>query len=175
MLRLVESAERIAGGPTAHLLATRAKALSVLGRHDEARDTVTALVALAAGGVECDTFGFWEPDQIHFAQSWVFAGAGDEAAADRAREQVLATTRDYQYDANVRLHEALCTVSKGGVDTGMRQAATVITTLPAAYRSHHIVQTGHLVLRAIPVDQRGRRTVGEFRELLGVGAGVVTA
>ncbi|MEV7802469.1 hypothetical protein AB0O28_05935 [Microbispora sp. NPDC088329] len=160
---------------TAALLTARAKALSLLGRHDEARGTVRALVAHAAGGVECDTFGFWKPDQIHFAQSWVFAGAGDEAAADRAREQVLDAIRDYRYDADVRLHEALCTVSKGGADVGMRQAATVITTLPAAYRSHHIVQTGHLVLRAIPVDQRGRRTVGELRELLAVGTGVVTA
>ncbi|WP_405084640.1 helix-turn-helix domain-containing protein [Microbispora sp. NBC_01389] len=175
VLRLVESAERIAGGPTADLLTTRSKALSMLGRHDEARGTVRALVALAAGGVKGDTFGFWKPDQIHFAESWVYAGAGDEAAADRARQQVLAATRDYQYDANVRLHEALCTVSKGGVDTGLRQAATVITTLPAAYRSHHIVQTGRLVLRAVPADQRGRRAVGEFRELLGTGAGAATA
>ncbi|XVQ88866.1 helix-turn-helix domain-containing protein [Microbispora siamensis] len=174
VLCLVESAERIAGGPTADLLTTRAKALSLLGRHDEARGTVRALVALASGGVKGDTFGFWKPDQIHFAESWVYAGAGDEAAADRARQQVLAATRDYQYDANVRLHEALCTVSKGGVDTGMRQAATVITTLPAAYRSHHIVQTGRMVLQAVPAGQRARKAVGEFREVLGAGAGAAT-
>ncbi|MEU7912134.1 hypothetical protein [Microbispora bryophytorum] len=62
-------------------------------------------------------------------------------------------------------------LSKGGVDAGMRQAAAVIETLPPTYRSHHVKQTGRMVLRAVPAGQRARKTVGEFREVLGVGAG----
>ncbi|MGI5155024.1 hypothetical protein [Microbispora sp. CA-102843] len=75
VLGLVESAERIAGGPTVDLLTTRAKALTVLGRHDEARTALDNLLRLASAGVTADSFGFWKPNQIHFAESWVHAGA----------------------------------------------------------------------------------------------------
>ena len=166
VLGLVESAERIAGRPTVDLLTTRAKALTILGRHDEARTALDDLLGLASAGVTADSFGFWSPNQIHFAESWVHAGAGDDSEADRAREDVLRSTRDYQYNANVRLHEALCTVVQGGVDQGISQAAIVIDRLAPAYRSHHIIETGRMVLRAVPHDQQDRPAVGELRELL---------
>ncbi|MEU8198509.1 helix-turn-helix transcriptional regulator [Microbispora amethystogenes] len=170
VLRLLDSAERIARGPSVDLLITRAKALAMLGRHDEARQTVDAMVGLAGAGVVPDSFGFWKQDQVHFAESWVYAAEGDEPAADRAREDVLRLTGDYQYGANVRLHEALCTVAQGGVDEGMRLAAGVIDPLPVAYRSHHIIETGRMVLRAVPRKQRDRPAVGEFRQLLALGS-----
>ncbi|GAA4210589.1 hypothetical protein [Microbispora amethystogenes] len=99
-------------------------------------------------------------------ESWVYAGVGAEPAADRARHNVLRLARIYRYGANVRLHEALCAVARGGVDEGMRLAAGVIEPLPVAYRSHHITETGCVVLRAVPRDQRERPAVGEFREIL---------
>lgn len=168
VLRLLDSAERIASGPSIDLLTSRAKALTLLGRHDEACRTVKTLVVLAGAGVVPDSFGFWKPDQIHFAESWVYAGAGAgaEPAADRAREDVLRLARTYQYGANVRLHEVLCMVARGGVDEGMRLAAGVIEPLPVAYRSHHIIETGRMVLRAVPRERRERPAVGEFREIL---------
>ncbi|MEU7887007.1 hypothetical protein AB0B54_16015 [Microbispora bryophytorum] len=166
VLGLVESAERIAGGPTVDLQTTRAKALTVLGRHDEARTALDDLLRLASAGVAADSFGFWKPNQIHFAESWVHAGSGNEPEADRARDDLLRSTHDYQYDANVRLHEALCMVAQGGVDQGMRQAATVIDRLAPAYRSHHVIETGRMVLHAAPRDRQERPAVGELRELL---------
>ncbi|MEZ0074384.1 hypothetical protein [Planotetraspora sp. GP83] len=169
VLRLLDSAQGIAGRPTVDVLTNRAKALTMLGRHDEARATLNDLLDLASAGVAADSFGFWKADQIHFAESWVYAGAGEERAADRARDDVLTLTSTYQYGANVRLHEALCTVAQGGVDEGTRKAATVIGSLAPGYRSHHIIETGRMVLRAVPLDQRDRRAVGEFRELLAIG------
>ncbi|MFC6080446.1 hypothetical protein [Sphaerisporangium aureirubrum] len=75
---------------------------------------------------------------------------------------------EYQYRANVQLHGALSTVVRGGVDEGLRQAATVIGVLTLAYRSRHIIETGRIVLRAVPRDQELRLSVAEFREVLGL-------
>ncbi|MFC4531435.1 hypothetical protein [Sphaerisporangium dianthi] len=166
VLRLVESAEQIAGAPSVDLMTTQAKALSMLGRHDEARQTLHALVRLAETSNRSDPWGFWKPDQIHFAESWVYAGAGEEAAAGKARDEVLRQTGDYQYKANIALHGALCTVTRGGTDEGVRQAAATIGGMSPAYRSTHILETGRLVLRAVPMAQQGRPAVMEFREVL---------
>ncbi|WP_344914906.1 helix-turn-helix transcriptional regulator [Streptosporangium oxazolinicum] len=170
VLRLVRNAERIAGGPSVDLLTTQAKALSMLGKHEEARETLNALVDLAAKGATGDSIGFWKENQIYFAESWVHASAGDEDKAATARENVLRLTGDYQYGANIMLHEALCTVVRGGIDEGVRRAATVIDALSPAYRSRYILETGQMLLRAVPHDQQNRPTIGEFREVLAIEA-----
>lgn len=83
---------------------------------------------------------------------------------------MLRLTSDYQYQANVALHEALCTVVQGAVDEGVRRAAAVIDPLPVAYRSNHIIETGRMLLRAVPLDQQDRPAIGEFREVLAIEA-----
>jgi transcriptional regulator with XRE-family HTH domain len=166
VLRLVESAQQIAGEPSVDLMTTQAKALTMLGRHDEARQTLHTLVRLAETNPPSDPWGFWRPSQLHFTESWVYAGAGDEAAADKARDKVLNLTHSYVYKANIVLHGALCTVVRGGTDEGVRQAASTINGTPHAYRSTHILETGRQVLQAVPLDQRHRPAVREFREVL---------
>ncbi|MBE3007791.1 hypothetical protein IL992_01060 [Microbispora sp. NEAU-D428] len=64
VLALVESAERIAGGSSVDLLTTRAKALTVLGRHNEARTALDDLLRPASSGVTADSFGFWKPTRF---------------------------------------------------------------------------------------------------------------
>ncbi|HEY4853965.1 MAG TPA: hypothetical protein VII22_24530 [Streptosporangiaceae bacterium] len=77
---------------------------------------------------------------------------------------------DYQYAANVRLHEALCTVTNGGIDTGARQAADILAALPSGQHSHMITETGKTVLRAVPLEKRQLPAVREFREVLATTA-----
>lgn len=168
VLRLVQNAQQLLGAkkPSVDLLTTQAKALSVLGRHDQARETLNTILDAAGKGVTPDSLGFWKPDQIHFAESWVYAGAGDTRRADTARDKVLDFAADYQYRANVQLHDALCLVANGAVDQGTRRATSVIDSLAPTYRSHHIIETGHLVLRAVPIAQHERPAVAELRELL---------
>ncbi|SDI61730.1 hypothetical protein SAMN05421505_1981, partial [Sinosporangium album] len=137
VLCLVDSAERIAGGPTVDLLSTRAKALSLLGRHDDAHRIVAAMHSLTDQGVTADRFGFWSANQIHFTESWVYAGAGYEDRAGTARNEVLARTRDHCRSTNVMLHQALCMVARNGIDEGMRYAAQVVDSLGGSYLSHH--------------------------------------
>ncbi|MFC4051893.1 hypothetical protein ACFOY4_19575 [Actinomadura syzygii] len=177
VLALTHTAQRIAGdGPSfwkADLAGTRAKALTMLGQHDEANRALTSFVGY--GGPDAPTSilpTLWVDDQAYFAQSWVHAGAGNEAAADTARDLVLSHPAARRqggaspYAVNVQLHEALCTIVKGGTDRGVRQATTVLDTLPADYRTHLTTETGHMILQAIPHAQRQRPAVRDFRNVL---------
>lgn len=171
VLSLTDNARQIAGDTPsfwfADLAGTRAKALTLLGRHAEAGHALNIFVGWTGEDARGDIIpSLWSADQAHFAASWVHAGSGNETEADRAREHVLAATRDYQYAANVRLHEAVCTVVQGGIDQGARQAATILDSLPLPYRSQMITETGKRVLRAIPADRSQHPAVSEFREVL---------
>lgn len=165
ILRMVRGAQQLTDKPYLKLLSTEAKALSMLGRHDEALGTLVALRKAAEQG-GADRHGFWKPDGLHFAESWVYAGVGNDSAASTAQEKVLKVTRDYVYLVNVQLHSALCTVTQGGIDEGLRQAATTIDAVAPAYRGHHMIETANVVLRAVPPDQRTRPSVTDLRELL---------
>lgn len=167
ILRMVRSAQQLTDKPYLKLLTTEAKALSMLGRHDEALSTLCTLHKAAEQGGS-DRYGFWKPDGLHFAESWVYAGVGKESAADTAREKVLKVTRDYVYLVNVQLHGALCTVTQGGIDEGLRKAATAIDAVTPAYRSHHVIETANLVLRAVPPHQRTLSSAIDLRTLLAV-------
>ncbi|MFG1877636.1 multiprotein-bridging factor 1 family protein [Sphaerisporangium sp. NPDC049003] len=165
ILRMVRSAQQLTDKPYLKLLTTEAKALSMLGRHDEALGRLVTLHKAAEQG-GTDRYGFWKPDGLHFAESWVYAGVGNDSAAGTAREKVLKATRDYVYLVNIQLHSALCTVTQGGIDEGLRQAAKAIDAVTPAYRSHHVIETANLVLRAVPPHQRTRPSAIELHTLL---------
>ncbi|MEO3861625.1 helix-turn-helix transcriptional regulator [Acrocarpospora sp. B8E8] len=174
VLHLVRSAQQLTSRPNtgltttgASLMATEAKALSMIGRHGEALAVMHSLTGLAET-IKGDPLGFWKPDQIHFAASWINAAAGRESHHDAQRDTVLALTTDYVYGTNVILHRALCTVANGGIEEGTRLAAAVIADSPAAYRSSHVLETARMVLRAIPLAQRNFAAVRELSEVLAI-------
>lgn len=171
VLRLLDDTERIAGRSRsvwrADLNSTRAKALSLLGRHDEARAAVHVLLATVpdeAPGSPIPTL--WTADQAHFAESWVLAAAGDEPGTSRARDRVLGYTGDYQYIANVNLHAALATVASGGTAEGARHAAGILDTLPPGFRSQMITETGRRVLAAVPRAGRDSAAVRDLADVI---------
>jgi transcriptional regulator with XRE-family HTH domain len=171
ILLLTQNARRIKSGESSvglvHITIAEAKALSLLGRHSEANQKVLALEEFTPGASTANPIpNYWTSDQVHFAQSWVYAGAGDESKADQARSHVLTQARDYQYLANVRLHAALCAVVNGGVDLGTGQAAELLETIPISHRSQMITETGNFILQAVPLEERNRDSVKEFREVL---------
>ena len=87
-----------------------------------------------------------------------------------ARGRVLSYRQEYQYAANVSLHDALCTVVKSGIAEGARHASGVLSSMPSGFRSHMITETGKTVLRAVPLEKRQLPAVREFREVLATTA-----
>lgn len=170
VLRLTDHAQRIAGPrPSvglAKLASTHAKALSLLGRHDEAHQALEHLTNLSETDLRGPGPSFWMPDQIHFAESWVYAATGNEAAIQRAQDAMCPL--DYQYKVNIQLHQALCTVVQGGIEQGVQQAAAVLQALPSAYHSSMITETGRMVLRGVPLDRQQHPAVAELREVLAI-------
>ncbi|MFG2003935.1 hypothetical protein ACGFNU_32740 [Spirillospora sp. NPDC048911] len=171
VLRLIENAQHLGGDSpsfwNADLAGIKAKTLSLLGRHDEAKRSLQTFVDWDGGDARAGIFPtLWSFDQPHFAESWIYAASGDEARSGEAREHVLARTPDYQYGANVQLHQAMCTVVNGGIDEGAQHATTVLDALPAPYRSQMITETARTVLRLTPVDQRHKPSVRELGQTL---------
>jgi hypothetical protein len=152
----------------ADITSTQAKALSLLGRHEEARRALNTLITVSEADLPGQGPSFWTRSQVHFAESWVYAASGDEAATGRARDNVAKLSSDYQYQINIQLHQALCTVVKGGVEQGAQQAVTVLQTLPSSYHSNMITETGRMVLRTVPLDRQERPAVAELREVLAI-------
>jgi transcriptional regulator with XRE-family HTH domain len=172
VLKLIDNARRISTKPWPRLMTAEAEALAMLGRHEEAAGTVRTLEGLMERGLTGDRLGMWMDDAIPFCKSWVYGLAGDEAAADEAREQVLtlAPEHSYQVRTNVWLHRAACTVSQGGVDGGVRGASELVDSLPATFRTNHIVETARMVLRTVPPDQQARPAVWDLRSVLAAEA-----
>jgi transcriptional regulator with XRE-family HTH domain len=175
VLRLTHHAQQIAGPRSfglAKIASTQARALSMLGRHDEARRTLDTVVRLAESNSRWQGPSFWNPAEVHFAESFVHAAGGNEAATDRARDDFVAFPHgcavDYQYQVNIQLHRALCTVVQGGTEQGVQQAATVLHDLPGTYRTNIITETGRMVLRAVPLDRHERPAVAGLRNALAI-------
>ncbi|GAA4072997.1 helix-turn-helix transcriptional regulator [Actinomadura miaoliensis] len=155
----------------ADLAGTRAKALTLLGRHDEAKRELATFVDYDGEDWRARIIPTrWSFGQRHFAESWVYAGAGDETKADEARGRLLAHKPNYQHATNTRLHEAVCTVVNGGIDQGARQATAILDALPTTHHSAMITETGKILLRMVPLDQQHRLAVQDLRAALAATA-----
>ena len=175
VIRLMDEVAQLGAGSRSvwavDIRGTRCKALTVLGRTDEAKKALAAVLAAAPDDAHDSPIpSLWTPDQPHFAESWVLAAAGDESGTAVARDRVLAYSGDYQYTANVSLHGALCTVVKGGTAEGMNRAAEILDAMPARYRSQMITEMGKHVLGAVPIEDRELPAVRNFQEVLSATA-----
>lgn len=175
VLRLIHSADEIvAKAPASYGAAlmevSRAKALSMLGRHDEALTALNDIQdRLETGSLPVSIMPvYWRNQQFIYAQLWVYSAAGVEAQAVEARDKVLADNRDYQYRAIARLHTARCTVVCGGVEEGAAEAVAVLDGVQPAFRTTMVVEAGRMVVRAVPDEQRARPAVGDLRAMLAI-------
>ncbi|MFC5828799.1 hypothetical protein [Nonomuraea insulae] len=173
VLYLVERAETI---PAPSLKLLSAKALSMLGRHDDAIRAVCELSNRAEEDPGRDDRGFWTDADVYFTQSWVYSAAGKEHLAEAGRSDLMqstsywSTSENSPYRTNTRLHEAMGFVARGEVDRGLRCAAEALDSLPAALRHVFVRETGRMVLQAVPLGQWDRPAARDVRSLLAIEA-----
>ncbi|TDD66784.1 helix-turn-helix domain-containing protein [Actinomadura rubrisoli] len=144
------------------------KALSMLGRHEEAKRCLQPLLTSAPPPANTGIMPTLHRNHqaVWFAESWVRSYAGEEAHADHARDQVLSTNPSHEYYAKVRLHEALCATVNGAIGRGIGRAIEIFDELPPAHRTQMIIETGEEILRAVPLDLRGRPVVRDLRAIM---------
>ncbi|MGS2615120.1 helix-turn-helix domain-containing protein [Micromonospora sp. LZ34] len=153
------------------LLAGRAQALSLAGRHSEAVATVRQLGDLAdqlpatvIGDVE--SLWGWPEHRLRHTESWVYTHAGRLADADAAQDRALALypASQARLRAQVGLHRAACLIRGGHIPDGLRLAADLLDELPAASHNELVRSVARQVADAVPVGERRRPVYGELVE-----------
>ncbi|MEV0615283.1 helix-turn-helix transcriptional regulator [Nonomuraea sp. NPDC050404] len=176
-LALIDSADALmARAPDSHgaalMRVTRARTLSLLGRHAEAMSTLesTRDVLETSSSAVSIMPKYWRNQQLVFSELLVYSAAGKETPAMQAREQVITANPDYQYPTIARLVTAMCVVVRGGVKEGALQASAALNELAAAYRTDLITHAGRQVVAAVPHDQRNRPDVRDLQATLAIEA-----
>ncbi|MBQ1049477.1 helix-turn-helix transcriptional regulator [Micromonospora sp. C51] len=165
---------RRASAATCGLLAGRAQALSLAGRHAEAIATVEQLSRLAEQlptSVINDVGSLWgwPEHRLHHTASWVYTHAGRVVEAERAQTRALALYPQSQarLRAQVQLHKAACLVRDGDIPDGLRLAADLLDGLPAEHRNELLLTVARQVADAVPAGERRRSAYGELTARVG--------
>lgn len=151
------------------LLAGRAQALSLAGRHRDAITTLshlTNLVGQLPTSVidDVDSLWGWPEHRLRHTEAWVYAHAGMLDDADRAQQQAIALypSNMARLRTQVQLHHAAALIRTGMIPEGLRLAADLLEQLPAAQHNQLVHAVARQVIDAVPTEER-RRPV--FREL----------
>jgi hypothetical protein len=183
ILDLVAEAEAISASAKAppaaiqKLLAGKTQALALTGQAaaaetalNEVRENFCRLPA----HITRDTASYfgWPEAHLRFTESYVYSFLGDYARAEQAQAAalVLFPATKVLGPAKIKLHRALCLVRNGDTTPGVEHAQTVMIDLPRERHDHVVADLGRTVLDAVPVAERGRDGVREFRSYLGRGA-----
>jgi transcriptional regulator with XRE-family HTH domain len=156
---------------TCGLLAGRAQALSLAGRHSEAVTTVRELAdqvdALPGEAVaDVESLWGWPEHRLVHTQSWVFTHAGRIEEADAAQDRALALYPPSQerLRTQVQLHRAAGLIRAGFVPDGLRLAADLLDGLPEEQHNELVRSVARQVAAAVPDTERRRPVYGELVE-----------
>ncbi|MEV0214315.1 helix-turn-helix transcriptional regulator [Micromonospora sp. NPDC050695] len=153
------------------LLAGRAQALSLAGRHAEAVATVRELADLAeqlpatiVGDVE--SLWGWPEHRLRHTESWVFTHAGRLDRAEQAQDRALELYPQSQgrLRAQVQLHRAACLIRGGHVPDGLRLAADLLDGLPPEQHNALVRSVARQAMDAVPAAERRRPVFGELAD-----------
>ncbi|MEU1248903.1 helix-turn-helix domain-containing protein [Micromonospora arida] len=154
---------------TCGLLAGRAQALSLGGRHAEAvacvralADRVEELPATVTADVE--SLWGWPEHRLRHTESWVYAHAGDQHAAEAAQQRALELYPPSQQRlrTQVQLHQAAALCRNGYIPDGLRLAADLLDQLPAEQHNELVRAVARHVAAAVPQAERHRPDYGEL-------------
>ncbi|QOC95366.1 XRE family transcriptional regulator [Micromonospora craniellae] len=163
-----------ASAATCGLLAGRAQALSLAGRHTEAVATVERLSDLASQLprsviTDVESVWGWPEHRLHYTASWVFTHAGRFADATRAQSLALALYPQSQarLRAQVQLHQAVCLIREGDIPDGLRLATDLLDALPGEHRNELLLTVARQVVDAVPGSERRRPAYGDLTAIVG--------
>ncbi|MEV4212884.1 helix-turn-helix transcriptional regulator [Micromonospora sp. NPDC049662] len=145
------------------LLAGRAQALSLAGRHAEAVTAVRQLVDVAqrlpaAVVSDVESLWGWPEHRIHHTESWVYTHAdrlGDAEAAQRQARHLYPASQA-RLRAQVQLHEAARLIRGGYIPDGLRHAADTLDALPVDLHNNSLRSVAAQVADAVPTVERSR-------------------
>ncbi|MEV6814188.1 helix-turn-helix transcriptional regulator [Micromonospora sp. NPDC051296] len=160
-----------ASAATCGLLAGRAQALSLAGRHGEAVDTVRRLAdhveALPVEVAEdVESLWGWPEHRLRHTESWVYTHAGlyDFASAAQERALKLYPVSQQRLRTQVQLHRAAALTQGGHIPDGLRLAADLLDRLPRDQHNELVRTLARKVAAAVPNRERARPMYGELME-----------
>ncbi|GGL11898.1 hypothetical protein GCM10012284_53290 [Mangrovihabitans endophyticus] len=155
------------------LIGSKAQALALAGRADEANASVVLLGELyselphsmTSDGLT--TFS-WPEHRLRFAESFVYSFGGDYVRADEAQRTAIALYPETHTrgPAQIELQRALCLARMGDTTQALRHAEQTLTALPPADRIRPIVDLGQRVLSSIAPAEHERPEALAYRDLL---------
>ena len=155
------------------LLAGRAQALSLAGRHDEAVNTVRQLADASQSlptAVTDDVHSLWgwPEHRLRHTEAWVYAHAGDLPQATKAQERAIQLYPPHmtRLRAQVQLHHAAAIVRHGHIPDGLRLAADVLDGLPAHDHNELLRTVIRQVANSVPAGERKRPVYRELTDYL---------
>lgn len=153
------------------LLAGRAQALSLAGRHDDAVVTVRQLAehveALPdAVTAEVESLWGWPEHRLRHTESWVYTHAGDQQAAAAAQDRALQLypASQVRLRTQVQLHQAAALIRGGHIPDGLRMAADLLDQLPREQQNELVRTVARQVAAVVPEGERRRPLYGELVE-----------
>jgi tetratricopeptide (TPR) repeat protein len=174
-----EAAERTRGTAAVWLLSGKARALSALGRLDDAHAAIDQATELRdrVQPDELDELGglctFSRPRQLYYAADALAWGGGPEAhhterlamEALAAYDEAPAAERAFGDEAGTRCDLAVARVFSGEID-GAAEAIAPVLALPAAQRINGIVTSAEHVQRALLQVESASSVVADLRGAL---------
>lgn len=150
LLALAEEAMAITIEPgmgTGSVLCGRAQALAMLGRADDARQSLTDLYDLvdrlpARVTSDMDSMFGWPEYRTRHTESFVFTQIGDHARAALAQEQAIPLYPDAmaRERTQVQLHRAICLIRSGDPAAGSSAACDALSQLPDTHRIEVVLE-----------------------------------
>jgi hypothetical protein len=145
------------------LVAGRAQALSLAGRHAEAISAVRQLGEMAAALPssvlnDVDSLWGWPEHRLRHTEAWVYAHAGKLAKVAQAKDRAIELYPPSlaRLRSQVQLHHASALIRNGHVPDGLRLAADVLDALPADQHNGLLRAVAQQVAEATPESERQR-------------------
>jgi hypothetical protein len=154
------------------LLGATAQALAMAGRM---RDAEAALEHTRDGfdampdSLRDSSLLSYAEHNLRYSESYVYTYFGEYNKADAAQAAALRLypPEYHRGPAQVEVMRGLCLVRAGDTAAGVAHALDTVSKLPPAHRVRAVVDLGRKVLDAVPVAERDRDGVREFRAWLG--------